>query len=269
MVLLKYTSAGRYSGEKQIAAAICIRNKISGPSPTGTKAHPRIIPQVVPTHGLSHPPTNQTQHHSRKISVGSFVLKLVWYVKKENNRAISHRHENTPTNYTTHVLPTHVHPHHPTDQATSAVQQCSSMYGGIPVREEHLGGFGVLRTRSTVRNAGRCVVLRPPAISWIASEPPPTNNPPPTHLPTNPPLQQYNSTGTVRTHQFTTVAQHYGSTHHSGTPVVRQELGGICAFLRFSTLRRRARAVPGRGVSCPPLAELGLVGRCVAGDTEG
>ena len=31
----------------------------------------------------------------------------------------------------------------------------------------------------------------------------------------------------------------------------------------------RARAVPGRGFSCPPLAELGLVGRCVAGDTEG
>ena len=56
---------------------------------------------------------------------------------------------------------------------------------------------------------------------------------------------------------------------HNGSTAVRQKLGGICTFLRFSTFRGRARVVPGRGSSCPPLAELGLVGRCVAGDTEG
>ena len=51
---------------------------------------------------------------------------------------------------------------------------------------------------------------------------------------------------------------------------------GFALFLRFSTFRGRARAVPGRGFSCPPLAELGLVGAelglvggCVAADTEG
>ena len=40
-------------------------------------------------------------------------------------------------------------------------------------------------------------------------------------------------------------------------------------FLRFSTFRGRSRAVTGRGFSCPALAELGLVGGCVAADTEG
>ena len=44
---------------------------------------------------------------------------------------------------------------------------------------------------------------------------------------------------------------------------------GFALFLRFSTFRDRARAVPGRGFSCPPLAELGLAGGCVAADTEG
>ena len=44
---------------------------------------------------------------------------------------------------------------------------------------------------------------------------------------------------------------------------------GFALFVRFSTFRGRARAVPGRGFSCPPLAELGLVGDCVAADTEG
>ena len=74
--------------------------------------------------------------------------------------------------------------------------------------------------------------------------PPSTHHSPPTHPPTNPPLQQYNSSGAGRTDQSTTAAQQYGSTHHSGTPAIRQEeLGGICNFLRFSIFRGRARAV--------------------------
>ena len=96
-------------------------------------------------------------------------------------------------------------------------------------------------------------------------EPSPTKHPPPTtHPPTNPPPRQYNSSGAVRTDQSTTPAQH----------VLRQDarswvLGGICTFLRFSTFRGRAPAVPWRGFSWPPLAELGLFGRCVAVATEG
>ena len=59
-------------------------------------------------------------------------------------------------------------------------------------------------------------------------------------------LQQYNSSGALR-----------------------QELGDICIFLRFSTtFRRGARTVPGRAFLYPLLAKLGLVGGCVAGDTE-
>ena len=97
-------------------------------------------------------------------------------------------------------------------------------------------------------------------------EPSPTKHPPlTTHPPTNPSRQQYNGSGAVRIDQSTTAAQQHGSTHHSGTPVVRLELRGICTFLRFSTFRGRARAVPGRGFSRPPLADLGLVGRCIAG----
>ena len=44
---------------------------------------------------------------------------------------------------------------------------------------------------------------------------------------------------------------------------------GFALFLRISTFRGRARAVPRRGFPYPPLVELGLVGNCVAADTEG
>ena len=71
----------------------------------------------------------------------------------------------------------------------------------------------------------------------------------------------------------TAVQQQYNSSTyrpiHNGSTAVPQELGGICAFLRFSTFRGTAGAVPRRDFSCPPLAELGLLGRWVAGDTEG
>ena len=40
-------------------------------------------------------------------------------------------------------------------------------------------------------------------------------------------------------------------------------------YLRFSAFRERARAVPGRVFPRPPLAELGTVGRYVAGGAEG
>ena len=71
-------------------------------------------------------------------------------------------------------------------------------------------GSGVLRPRSTVRNAGRFVVLRPPAISWIASEPPPTKHPPTTHRPTHhhsstAALEQYVLTNPQRQHSSTAV----------------------------------------------------------------
>ena len=77
-----------------------------------------------------------------------------------------------PTPHSTKQLPHVVHPpptHHPptthpppTDHPTTPVQQCSSTYGSIPVREEHLVGPRVLRTRSPARNAGRFVCSRAP-----------------------------------------------------------------------------------------------------------
>ena len=68
------------------------------------------------------------------------------------------------------------------------------------------------------------------------------------------------------------VQQQWSSTYRpipNGSTAVRAELGGVCTVIRFSTFRERARAVSGRDISRPLLAELGLVGRCVAGDTEG
>ena len=60
------------------------------------------------------------------------------------------------------------------------------MYGGIPVCEEHLVGSGVLRTRSTVRNAGRFILYDPPPSrgSRASCHPPSTHHPPTTHRPT-------------------------------------------------------------------------------------
>ena len=67
---------------------------------------------------------------------------------------------------------------------------------------------------------------------------------------------------------ITAVAQYVPTNPQRQHSSRRQGLGGICTFLRFSTLRGRARAVPGRGFSCPPLTELGVVGRSVVGNTE-
>ena len=78
-------------------------------------------------------------------------------------------------------------------------------------------------------------------------EPSPTKHPPLiTHPPTNPPLQQYNSSGAGRTDQSTTAAQQYGGTHHSGTPAVRLKLGGI--YLHFLTILH----LPGESASRHP-----------------
>ena len=120
------------------------------------------------------------------------------------------------------------------------------MCGGIPVRQEQLVGSRVLRTRSTVRNAGRFVILRLPAISWIASEPPPTKHPPPTthHPPTDQPTtavqQQWNSTYRPMHNGSTAVRQYAPQRYTCGTP----EAGWDLQFLTILHL-------PGDSTSCP------------------
>ena len=53
-------------------------------------------------------------------------------------------------------------------------------------------------------------------------------------------------------------------------PVVRQELGGICTFSTILYLPGKSASRPRERLFMPPpLAELGLVGGCVAADTEG
>ena len=174
------------------------------------------------------------QQHISEFYVGSFILKLLWYVKKKKiNRAIFHKHENTPTNYTTRSTHPHAPPpptHHP---PTKPLQQYSSMYGGIPVRDEHLVDSGALRTRSTVRNADGGHGFTTPC-HLVDRERAATHQAPTTNPPTNAPPQQYNSSAAVHTDQFTSAAQQCGSTRPSGTPAVRQKLDGSGNFLQFS-----------------------------------
>ena len=101
-----------------------------------------------------------------------------------------------------------------------------------------------------------------------------THQAPTTHPPTYRPPNHHSSTTAVEQHVPTNpIRQHTVAIRQcSGTPVVlwyARSWLGFALFLRFSTFRGRARAVPGRGFSCPPLAALGLVGGCVAADTEG
>ena len=143
-------------------------------------------------------------------------------------------------------------PSPPTDQSTTAVQQCSSIYGGIPVRAEHLIDSGVLRIRSTVRNAGRFVLYDAPSScrSRASRHPPSTHHPPPTHRPTH-----RSSTTAVEQYVLINPQRQHSSTVVRNT-AVHQELGGIFTFLRFSHLpgesasrcRERLFMPPARGV---------------------
>ena len=214
---MKYASAERYSGEKKIAAAVFIQNIISGPSPTGTKMHP----------------------HNRN----STAVKLVWYDTYKRNKITGSSPTGTKTHPRTipHALPTNMHAHHP-----PTTHRPSHYHSSTTAVEQYV---------STNPQRHHSITARTTAVhlwyarSWVGFalsydtppsggelEPPPTkNSPPTTHPPTNPPPQQYNSSGAVRTDQSTTTAQHYGSTHHSGTPVIRQELGGIYFALSYDS----------------------------------
>ena len=136
-----------------------------------------------------------------------------------------------------------------TDQSTTAAQQYGSTHhSGTPVVRQELGGLCTYLQLSTFRGKARAVTHQAPTTHH-----PPTKHPPPTtHPPTNPPPQQYNTSGAVRTDQSTTAAQQCDSTHNSGTPVVRLELGGICTSVRLSTFRGRARAVTQAPTTHPP-----------------
>ena len=270
---------------------IRMKNKITGSSPTGTKTHTRSIPHVLPTHVRPHhsPTTHRPSHyHSSTTTVGQYVptnpqrqhsttainttAVHLWYARRRSWVGFALSCDSPPSggerepSPTKHPPPTTNPPTNPppqkynssgavrTDQSTTAARSNTA----VRTTAVHLW---YARRRSWVGFALSCD--SPP--SGGEREPSPTKHPPPiTHQLTNPPPQQYNSSGALRTDLSTTAAQYAPQRYTCGTPGAGWDLH----FLRFSTLRRIARAVPGRGFSCPPLAELGLVGRCVAGDTE-
>ena len=144
----------------------------------------------------------------------------------------------------------------PIDQPTTA-QQCSSTYGSTPVCEEHLIASRVLRSRSPARNAGRFVILRPPAMSGIASEPPLTKHPPPTHRPTH-----HSSTTAVQQYVPTNpqqAAQQCSRTHHSSTPAGtrRAGWGGDFHFLTILRLPGESASRPRERLFTPPARRVG------------
>ena len=102
-----------------------------------------------------------------------------------------------------------------------------------------------------------------------------THQAPTTDPSTTPPSQQYNSSTIAVEQHVPTNRQRQNRVairQCSGTPVVlwyAKSWVGFALFSRFSTFRGRARAFSGKGFSCPPLAELGLVSGWVAADTEG
>ena len=181
-------------------------------------------------------------------------------------QAHKHTHELYHTFYPSTCTPT-THPSS-TNQATTTVvqQQWSSTYR--PIYNGSTEQYG------STRHSGTPVVRGTPGAWWdlrfltifhlpgesASRRPPSTHHPPPTRRPTH-----HHSSTTAGEHYVSTNAQRQHSTYYTRSWV----LGGICTIFRFSTFRGEAPAVPGRGFSCPPLAELGLVGRCVAVATEG
>ena len=142
----KNASAGRYSGEKQIAAAVCIINKTTGPSPTGTTAHPRIIPHILPTQGLSHPPATRTQTAVQQLILcGEFYIEIsvVRTKKKQDHlpQARQHTHELYHTFYPPTCTPHHPPTtHRPSHYSGTAVHQYVRRYTGTR------GAFGWFRS---------------------------------------------------------------------------------------------------------------------------
>ena len=239
-----------------------LKKRITGPSPTATKTHPRRIPHVLPTHvqphhppTTHHPPTKPLpqqynssgavrsdqsttaaqQYGSTHHSIGTsgeagwdfHFLTILHLPGQSASRHPPSTHHPPPTHRPTH--------HHSSSTAveqyvpTNPQRQHNTHHSGTPVVRQELGGI-YLHFLTTLHLPGE-------------REPSPIKHlPPTTHPPTNPPPQQYNSSSTYRPfHNGST--QQYDSTRHSGTPVVRQELRGTCTFLRFSTFRGRARAV--------------------------
>ena len=160
---------------------------------------------------FTHPLTNPSAHEPNS----STAVKLVWgvfyieyYVYKNKITGPSPTGTETHPRTIPHVLPTHVHPHHPpTTHRPSHYNKCCSMYGSIPVREENLVGSRVLRTRSLVKkHGGGRFFTNPRHLGERTSRYPPSAHPPrPTHRPTN------HSSTAVRTDQSTTAAQQCNS----------------------------------------------------------
>ena len=154
------------------------------------------------------------------------------------------------------------HPLHPPSNnhpLTNPQQRYSSTAVQQYVRQYTvLVGSGILRIRSPVRNACRFVVVRPPATSWIASEPPPTKHPhhaPPTHRP----IHHSSATAVEQCVPTNPQRQHSNSAVRiTAVHLVRQELGGISTFSAFPGSDRR---VAKRGFSRIPPANRSLYRR--------
>ena len=114
-----------------------LKKKIAGPSPTGTKTHPRRIPHVLPTHVHHPPPTDQANRVVQPCSrtycgipvheehlVGSGVLRTRSMVRSAGRFIFTTpRHfvdRQGAANHQAHPPPTHRTTYH---SSTTAVEQ--------------------------------------------------------------------------------------------------------------------------------------------------
>ena len=219
---------------------VCIKNKITGPSPTRTHDTTPINYTTRSTHPSAHPPpttyppTNPlTQQYNSSGAVrtdqsttaahSSTAVRTTavhlggtpgpgWNLHFRTILHVSWGIASRPPPSTPHPPPTHRPTHH--SCSMTALEQ----YAPTNLQWQH--SSSAVRTTAVRQQEldGVCTFSRFPP-SGGGREPLPTKHPPLTTRPgTNPSPQQYESSGAVHTDQSTTAAQPYGSTHHSRTP---------------------------------------------------
>ena len=100
----------------------------TGQPPQGTKALTRVRNDP-PTHRLTRPPSRQPNHHVLQPSSSTYSSKQMRLVRTRGGVSTHPQ----GTSHPVHPPPTHYPP-------TNPIQQCSSTYGSIPIRDGRLVG---------------------------------------------------------------------------------------------------------------------------------
>ena len=158
-----------------------------------------------------------------------------------------------------HVLPTHVHPHHPptTHRPSYYRRNTTAVEQEVPSNPQRQHTSTAVRTTAVHLWYARgwvgfiCTSLRCSTFRGRARAV--THQAPTTHPPTNPPPQQYNSNGAVRTDQSTTTAQYGPQRYTRNTPGAGWDLH----FLTILHLPGESASRPRKRLLMPPACGVG------------